>query len=115
MFLAPSQLVASLKMIASLAQIEPGGTYEFRTTSFKFDLSSIGACEALKPYIRELAEKEKYPVGSAAVEALVALREPRESRFYWSMPCHLMGVTNKSATMPIYLIPLVTSVTFSPG
>ena len=37
MFLAPSQLVASLKMIASLAQIEPGGTYEFRTTSFKFD------------------------------------------------------------------------------
>ena len=82
MFSAPNQLAASLKMIASLAQIEPGGSYGLPATSFKFDLSSIGACEALKPYIRELAEKERCPVGSAAVEALVALREPRESRFY---------------------------------
>ena len=36
----------------------------------------------LKPKIRKLAEKEKSSVGSAAVGALVALKEPRESRFY---------------------------------
>ena len=76
---------------------------------------STGPCEALKPKIRELAEKEKCPVGSAAVEALVALKEPRESRLYWSMRRYLMGITNKSVTMSIYLISLVTLVMFCPG
>ena len=37
----------------------------------------IGSCGALIPKIRELGEKENNIVGSAAVEALVALRVDR--------------------------------------
>ena len=37
MLIAPNQLAASLKMIASLAQIEPGGSREFPTAPLKSD------------------------------------------------------------------------------
>jgi hypothetical protein len=43
-------------------------------------ISSTGDCQELKPRIIDLAKRERGRIGSAAVEALVALKEPRESR-----------------------------------
>ena len=41
---------------------------------------STGCCEELTPKLIKLAKKERGLVGSAAVEALVEMNEPREIR-----------------------------------
>ena len=85
---APEQLVASLKMIASLPRIGPDESYQ---------LPATGLWEALRPKIRELATKRNSLVGSAAVEALVKLNAQRESQLYWSTLRHLIGIMDKAA------------------
>ena len=77
---APNQLVASLKMFASLPWIELGGSYQLPMT---------GPWAALRPKIHELATKRNSLVGSIAVEALVKLNVQRESQLYWSTLHHL--------------------------
>ena len=74
-------MVASLKMLACLARHQHG---ESPPTSLSCHLSiySTALCEELKPRIIDLAKKGSGPVGSVAVEALVALNEPRESPLY---------------------------------
>ena len=84
---APNQLVASLKMVASLPPIEPGGSYQLPTT---------GPWVALRPRIHELAVKRNSLVGSVAVEASVKLNVQRESQSYWCTVHHLMmDITDK--------------------
>lgn len=60
--------------------------------SHHFSICLTGLCEPVKHRVYELATKGRGPVGSAAVEVLVALKAPRESRFYWSIICRLMVV-----------------------
>ena len=50
--------------------------------SYLLSIYSTGLCEGLRPRIIEIAKKGRSPGGSVAVEALVALKVPRESQLY---------------------------------
>ena len=62
--------------------------------SYSLFIYPTGPCEGLKPIIIDLATKGS-PVGSAAVEVLVALSAPRELQLYKSILCRLIAVAEK--------------------
>jgi len=80
LFIVPDHLMASLKMLACLARRQPGESSS--SHSYCLSIYSTALCKGLRPRIIDLAKKGSDSVGSVAVEALVALKEPRESQLY---------------------------------
>ena len=50
-----------------------------------------------------MAKKRRSPGGSAAVQALVALKAPRESQLYEYILCRLTVIAEKFPTTPTFL------------
>jgi hypothetical protein len=64
---------------------------------------SADPCEGLRPRIVNLAKKGRGPVGSAAVEALVALKAPRELQLYKYTLCRLIVTVEKFPAVSTFL------------
>ena len=90
-FIVASHLVASLTMIAALANMDQRSKESPINPHTLCPFLRIGPCESLKPKIIDLAKQGRSPVGAAAVGALVALKEPRESHVHCVIPGSLIG------------------------